>query len=378
MFDNITGKFSGKFSGLFKRKKTRCVGVDIGSSSIKIVELEKKGGKIVLKNYALTEANVEGLIKPGSSNIISAEVGGIVEKILDDIGVKTKDINVAIPSFASLITTIELPPVSDKEIEQIIQVEAPKYIPVPLDEVVYGWEVIEDGRIEKGEQGKNSHLRKASKKKPTRVMLASIMKNISQEYEKVFKSSGYNIDSLEVDTFSLKRSIMGNEKRDCLIVDFGSYVTNISIIANGSVVINRSIDVGGVKMTELLSQSLGINSKRAEKIKNNQGLEIDSQDIKKQVMIPLLTNISDDIKKAMEVFKQNYPNSKLESLILTGGSSRMNGFKEFLSKELDINVVEGNPWKSLDYPAKLQESLDSLQPFFGTAVGLALRGLIEE
>ena len=125
MFDDITIEVPSNLSGLFKKKKTKCVGVDIGNSSIKIVELEKKNGKILLRNYALTKVEGKDLIKPGSAKVVDSTVGDIVEKILDDIGVRTKDVNVAIPSFASLTTTIELPPVSEKEIEQIIQVEAP-------------------------------------------------------------------------------------------------------------------------------------------------------------------------------------------------------------------------------------------------------------
>jgi type IV pilus assembly protein PilM len=121
MFDDISIELPGSFSSLFKRKKKKCVGVDIGNSSIKIVELEKKGEKIVLKNYAISNINKKGLVKPGSSKVISSRAGEIVDRVLQDVGIKTKDINLAIPGFASLITTIELPPVSEREIEQIIK-----------------------------------------------------------------------------------------------------------------------------------------------------------------------------------------------------------------------------------------------------------------
>ncbi len=378
MFGDMTIELPGGFSGLFKKKKKRGVGIDIGNSSIKIVELEKKEDGIFLKNYAITKVDKEGLIRPGSSKIISNDVGEIVKKIFNDIELKDKNINVAIPSFASLITTIELPPVSEKEIEQIIQVEAPKYIPVPLSEVVYGWEVVNSKQAKDETEDGDSSLLKASRKTPVKVVLASIMKNISQEYEKVFENSGYNIESLEVDTFALKRSMIGAKKGNFLIADIGSCITNISVISNGSVVVNRSIDVGGSRMTDLLSQAMKISKDRAEKIIGSQGLEIDSQDIKKQIMIPLLKNISDDIKKAKEGFEEGYPDSKLESILLTGGFSQMKGLKDFFSNQLGVAVADSNPWENLKYPDKIKDSLKSLSPYFGTAVGLALRGLIEE
>ncbi len=131
-------------------------------------------------------------------------------------------------------------------------------------------------------------------------------------------------------------------------------------------------------MTDLLSQAMKISKDRAEKIIGSQGLEIDSQDIKKQIMIPLLKNISDDIKKAKEGFEEGYPDSKLESILLTGGFSQMKGLKDFFSNQLGVAVADSNPWENLKYPDKIKDSLKSLSPYFGTAVGLALRGLIEE
>lgn len=377
MFGDVSIELPGGFFGLFEKKKTRGVGIDIGNSSIKIVELEKREDGIFLKNYAITKVGKEGLIRPGSSKIINNDVGEIVKKIFNDIELKDKNINVAIPSFASLITTIELPPASEKEIEQIIQVEASKYIPVPLTEVIYGWEIINSKQL-KDEIENGELLLKASRKTSVKVVLVSIMKNISQEYEKVFENSGYNIESLEVDTFALKRSIIGAKKGNYLIADIGSYITNISVITNGSVVVNRSIDVGGSRMTELLSHAMKISKDRAEKITSSQGLEIESQDIKNQIMIPLLKNILDDIRKAKEGFEESYPDSKLESIILTGGFSQMKGLKDFFSNQLEINVIEGNSWENLKYPEKIKDSLKSLSPYFGTATGLALRGLIEE
>lgn len=379
MFDDIAIEIPKGFSGFFKKKKTKSVGVDIGSSSIKIVELEKRGEEIFLKNYALTKVKNKELIKPGSSKIISKEAGKVVQKIFNDIGINTKSVNVAIPSLASLITTIELPPVSEKEIEQIIQVEAPKYIPVPLVEVVYGWEIIDDKLTGDKNQEDDPKLLKASQRKPIRVVLASIMKNISEEYEKVFREVGYEIDSLEIDTFALKRSMVNRKKRgSCLLADIGDHVTNISIVANGSVVANRSIDVGGSRMLELLSKALGINKERAEKIKNNQGLEIDSEEVKKQVILPLLKNISDEIKSAKESFEESYSELKVESIILSGGFSQTKGLKEFFKKELGgIDIIDGNPWSNLNYPEKIKNNLESLSPYFGVAIGLALRDFLE-
>ena len=376
MFENLSVELPGSLSGLFKKKKKKGVGVDIGSSNIKIVEIEKKNNELLLKNYAFTKVNKEGIVKSGASKVISGEVGVIVRKIFDDIGIKSNDINVSVPSFASLVTTIDLPPVSEREVDQIIQVEAPKYIPIPLSEVVYGWESVD--MSDEDDNKENLALSRASKRNPVRVILASVMKNVSQEYEKIFNENGFNIESLEIDTFALRRSLANDNKNNYVIVDAGSFFTNISVVFKGKIVINRSINVGSEKMTELLSRSMGLNQERVAKIRDTQGLDVESQDIKNQVMIPLLKTIADDVKNAIGGFQEYYSDFSLKEIILTGGFSRMKGFQEFLSKETKLNVSMGNPWSGIVYPKEIEQSLNSISPYFGTATGLALRGLIEE
>ena len=211
-----------------------------------------------------------------------------------------------------------------------------------------------------------------------KVVLVSIMKNISKEYEKIFENNGYNIDSLEVDVFALRRSLLKDDVKNYLMVDVGGDVTNISVVSSGGVVINRSIDVGGKRLTELLSKAMGVNKEKAEKIKTSQGLDVESREVREQVLVPLLKNISDEIQKAVEVFEENYPGKEIDSLIITGGLSQMKGLPEFLENEVKIKVVKGDVWSKIEFPKKIRKSLDDLNPYFGVAIGLALRGFLEE
>jgi type IV pilus assembly protein PilM len=172
--------------------------------------------------------------------------------------------------------------------------------------------------------------------------------------------------------------MIGNEKNNYLIVDMGGSITNISTVVDGSVVANRSIDVGGDRVTELLSQALGVSEERAEKTRDSQGLEIESSDIKKQVLSPIFKNISDEIRKSIGVFDENYPDLEMKALILTGGLSQMKGFINLIENEIKLKAMIGDPWSKVDYPAELEKSLASLRPYFGVAVGLALKGLIED
>ena len=141
--------FSGFGGSLFK--KSSSIGVDVGSRSIKVVELARKKDKFFLKNFVIAKTKKD-LIKAGTAGVISENASKVIEQVFSKAKASAEKINASVPSFSSLITTIEIPRMPNKEIEQVVQIEAPKYIPVQLSDVVYGWQIIDEGNNMSGKE----------------------------------------------------------------------------------------------------------------------------------------------------------------------------------------------------------------------------------
>lgn len=365
----------------FKKSKSHAIGVDLGSNNLKIVELQKKRGKIKLKNYALVKME-----KELSREELRLFSGQMVAKIFKDISVKGKVVNLAIPSYSSLITSIEVSGRSDEEIKSEIEYEAAKYIPVDLDDVVFDWQIVEKKKeakevTEQTKEEQDNLVESLKKKKieeeKKRVLLVSVMKGISDQYQESFEKEKLGIEVIEVDCFSIRRSLLAGHKGSNLILDIGDKITNIIGVYNGQILFNQNIDLAGRKITELIAKSLNISKERAESVKAEQGFKSDSEIVVKNILEPILNSIIEQVNKNVGEFKE-FEKDPIENIILSGGVSQMKGLKDYVQNKTGKRVVFGNPWASIDYPENLKEQILASSPFFGVAVGLALINLIEE
>lgn len=361
-------------ASFFKKSKHHSIGVDIGSNSLKIVELEKANGKIKLKNYALVEMK-EKLTRQE----IRKFSGQMVKDILNQISNESKEVSIAIPSYSSLITLVEVSGRNDEEINKEIESDINKYIPIDVRDVVYDWLPINsDLNLELNKKNPQENLNNRDQENQNRegmvqkkVLLVSTRKDVSNEYEKSFEKNDLKISSIEVDCFSIQRSLIKGQLGNYLIVDIGKKVTNFIGIYKGQLLFNRNVDLAGEKLTNLISKSFNINEKRAELMKKKQGLKTDSKETLKNVLEPFCDSIIEQAKKKLKEFDE-FKNLKLDKIILTGGGSEMIGLKDYIEKKMEIDVVYGNPWAGIDYPKEMEDKVLSLSPFFGVAVGLAL------
>lgn len=358
-----------KLSSLFKGKEKYSIGVDIGSSNIKIVELEKQEGKLILKNYVIVDVNKE-LVLGGKNELVTKETSLVIKKALQEAGIKAKKVNSAVPSFASLITTLEIPRMPKNEIENVVNMEAPKYIPAPITEVIFGWQIISGAPLdEKKELGRKEAITINDEK--IRILLVAVMKDVSRKFEDAIRKTGLDVGYLEVDSFSLKRSLIGNDMGNYIILDVGQKITNVILVSKGNLIISRNVDIAGNKFTEVVSKGLGVGHEKAVQLKMKHGLEID-QKFGVKLLDPVLRIFTNEIKKEVEIFNRNYPNEKMDGIILSGGTSRLKGLNKFIQTETGVKTFFGNPWAKLEYPEKLQEVLYGYGPGFAVAIGLAM------
>jgi len=342
--------------GLFSSSASY-LGVDVGTSSIKVVELKKEGGKARLLTYGFSES---------LSNLKQVEVkqiSEIINQVCQKAGTVSKNAVAALPTFSVFSSIINLAGVNKKDIASAVHWEAKKVIPLPLEEMILDWKKIEEDK----DNNKNSQAN-------VKVLLTGAPRSLVKRYIEIFKNLRINLLSLETETFSLIRSLLGNDKSVAMIVEMGANTTDISIVDQSIPVLNRSIDAGGVTITKAISNNLGIGWERAEQFKYDLGISsIESQrDIIPKMIAETISPIINEIKYTVNLF-QSKNKKKIEKIILSGGSALLINFNNYLSKILDMNVIIGNPWSRVSYPVDLKPMLDEIGPRMSIAVGLAMR-----
>ncbi|MFZ1736197.1 MAG: pilus assembly protein PilM, partial [Candidatus Moraniibacteriota bacterium] len=243
---------------MFGINKPYFLGIDFGTSYIKAVELTLRKGLPELVNYgyiemSFTEGKNAALAAQSPEKSIHDYLGALLKTFMP----KAKAINMALPGFSGLITLIELPEMEAKELDQAIQFEAHKYIPAPLEDVAFSWEVI-------SQNGKSGDV---SGKKTMEVLLVAALKKEVSKFERYIDGIGMPVDLLELEIFSLARAVSGDKVGSSLIVDIGSRATNLVLVRDGDVRLNRSLNTGGNEITSTLSEGLGISWERAEELK---------------------------------------------------------------------------------------------------------------
>jgi type IV pilus assembly protein PilM len=380
-------KYFKNWKGFFKKEKTHSIGVDIGGDNFKIVELKKESGQVVLKNYALVRVSKSASHK---DDMLSDYLGAVLRKVFDEMKIKSNKINVALPTTSSLITLIEVENKEGEYLKQAIELEAPKYIPVDLKDIVYDWQVIENPKkkvhkedennkesVEK-KKADNSTDSKSLKTDTKKVLLVSVMKEVSKKFQEIFSKNNFEVDYLEVDCFPIKKSLIRNSRGSYIILDIGGRASNIIGVYNGNIIFNRNIDIAGSRLTDLIANTLGVGRKKAENIKIEKGFSDDSFKVAENVIKPFFDNLVNQVKKTQEEFYEFFKDNGIEAIVLTGGTSQMNGLKDYLEKELETKIYYGNPWAGISCNDKIKEKLYSLSPYFAIATGLALLGLEEE
>jgi len=331
------------------------LGIDIGSSSIKIVELKNQGGKVMLLTYGFSE-NLDDLDQTDPNKI-----AGIINKICAEAGIASRKAVSALPTFSVFSSIINLAGVNKKDLPSAINWEAKKVIPLPPEEMILDWKKIEN-------------LDPGADKNNIKVLLTGAPRTLVKRYIEIFKSAKINLLSLETETFALIRSLLGNDKSTVMVVEIGAKTTSFTIVDQSIPTLNRSIDIGGWTITKAISHSLNIGLERAEQFKYDLGVgSFDSAN--NAIPTTILESISpivNEIKYALNLF-QNKNNKKVDKIILSGGSALLINFTDYLSKILNINVVAGNPWSTVSYPMDLKPLLDEIAPRMAIAIGLALR-----
>jgi type IV pilus assembly protein PilM len=205
-----------------------------------------------------------------------------------------------------------------------------------------------------------------------KVLLVAAPKDDVRRYEEVLTSVGLEMSALEIETFSLVRSLVGQQQGTHLIVDVGARATNIILVENGIIFANRNVDFGGIEITQSLSDSLNISAERAEQIKKEQ-IVIGNESMR--VMLPTVELLKGEIERIIASYKKKSPSNVVNSIILSGGTGKLYGLDKLLAEHFGIQTVTGNPWSGVAFDQSLAPAVAQIGPTFSVVLGLALRGI---
>lgn len=340
------------------------MGIDIGSTGIKIVELKKEGGKIKLANYGFSENEKSKIVDWQNNPELSAQV---IKKIIREAGIGAQSAISALPTFSVFSSILNLSNISQKDIASAIHWEAKKVIPLPLEDMILDWKEIDTGVKEENKKKDSNNIK---------VLLTGAPRVLVKKYIEIFKLARINLLSLETETFSLIRSLLGNDKSTIMLVEIGASTTDVSVVDSIIPILNRSIDVGGAKITETIGKNLNISLDKSEQFKYDLGVSsIDSHsDNAPKAIINAISPIVNEIKYAVNHF-QDKNDKKIEKIVLSGGSVLLPNLVEYLAKVLDMKVIIGDPWSRIAYPEELKPLLQEIGPRLAVAIGLAIREL---
>lgn len=331
------------------------LGIDIGSKSVKVIELTGSAGSWNLK--ASGAVGYAGLSPDKMINDADiASLAELIKKVIAQIGVGSKEVNISLPESLVFTRVIKFPMLSDEEVASAVKWEAEQYIPIPTNEAVIQYSILE----------RNQSSSSVS------VLLVAAPKAIIEKYIKVVKLAGLIPISAETELTALARSL-SPEKGVSLLLDLGSSATDMAIVKDYDLVFTRSIPVAGEAFTRAVSQALGIEAIQAEEYKKTYGLIGDQLEGKiKKALEPIFRVIIDEIKKAIH-FYQTDSGEVPTSIIITGGASTMPGLVPFLTENIGIETVLGDSFGKVTLDPESAKQLLQYSSVYGTAVGLAMK-----
>lgn len=339
--------------------KPHFLGIDFGTASIKAVELSVKNNRPVLVNYG--QVSLADLEKgtPPQGRSYDEEVALHLKLLLERMKPKSHSAYVAMPAFIGLISLIEFPLMEESELQEAVRFEAHKYIPSSLDEVALSWEVV--GRQDTpGAESKMEVL-----------LVAALNKEVAR-YEHHIATVGMALDLLELETFSIVRSIVGGEMGLTLVIDIGSRATNLILVENGLVKVSRNLSAGGRDITRVLAESLNITEDRAKILKRSGKDFLIAPE--SALVFPALQTIVNEAERMLDTYQAKHSGVQCKGIVLSGGTAQFFGLVEYFAHILKLPVTLGDPWKNVEYNSKLSPKIREFGASFSVALGLALRG----
>lgn len=354
-------------------------GIDIGTSTMKVVELLDRHKRLELTTYA--EATFPNILltPPGNSDDAIRLTANALKRLLEAAHITTDNVVAALPSSIVFSTVLTLPDLAEEELDKSVHFAARDLVPANLADMVLGWSRLgEPPHMDASAQPKN--LPPNTPLPPTArpgttipVFITAAPKAIVERYTQVINLLKLELYALELETFPLARSLLAQPTDSALIVDFGDQATTFHIIDRGTPRISASLDIGGYHLTAAISHGLSLPPSEAEQQKVTVGLTDTAPQPLRQAIANGLQPLLQHAKRLLDTYAVD-SKRQITRTILIGGGANLPDLSKAWAEFLGTTVNVGNPWRGLSFPVELEKRLNQLGPRYAVAAGLALRG----
>jgi type IV pilus assembly protein PilM len=347
---------------VFRRAKA-LVGLDIGSSAVKAVELKAVGKGYKVSGFGSEnvppDCIVDGAIIDGGA------VADAIRRLFDGKSFRTKQVVASLSGNAVIVKKITLPIMTEAELADSIYWEAEQYIPFDIQDVNLDYQIVDNGV--------------AGGKGTMEVLLVAAKKEKIADYTGVIAQAGGSAEVVDVDAFALQNAYELNYGIEpgavVVLLNAGASATNINILNGDQSVFTRDISMGGNAYTEALQKELNLPFDLADQLKRGITVEGVTFEDARPVLRAVSENVLLEIQKTFDFFKATASSDRIDRIMLSGGASRAEGFIEMLTERFDAPVEKLDPFKRVAFDTKKfqVESADDVAPTAAVAVGLALR-----
>ena len=347
---------------MFRRAKA-LVGLDIGSSAVKAVELKASGKTFKVTGFGTEPLPPDSIVD--GAIIDGAAVADAIRRLFDGRNIKTKDVAASLSGNAVIVKKISLPIMSEAELAESIYWEAEQYIPFDIQDVNLDYQILDKGDAAAG-------------RSTMEVLLVAAKKEKIADYTGVIAQAGRSAVVVDVDAFALQNAYEVNYGIDgnavVVLLNAGASATNINILQGDQSVFTRDISIGGNAYTEALQRELNLPFETADALKR--GLPVDgaTYDDAKPVLRAVTENVMLEIQKTFDFFKATAASDKIDRIVLSGGASRAEAFTEMLTERFEAPVEAVDPFRKVAFDGKkFKTDSGDIGPTAAVAVGLALR-----
>jgi type IV pilus assembly protein PilM len=344
----------------FSGKKRDVIGIDLGSSSVKLVHLKEYKGGYQLQNIGMLPLPPEAIVD--NTLMDSASIVEAIKNLISSLGIKATDAVASVSGNSVIIRKIVLPAMSVEELDDQIQWEAEQYIPFDINDVNLDFQVLGPDSVDPGKM---------------HVLLVASKKDIVNDYLTVFSEAGLKLQVVDVDSFAVQNAFEANYLPDpddvFALINIGASVMNINVVKDGISLFTRDVQLGGNQYTEELQRQFGIGTEQAEQLKLANASE-DKQSFD-EVIARVNDSISVEIRRSLDFYSANSLDAKIAKIFLSGGAAKTDQLVEAVEQRLDIPVELLDPFKTITFNENNfdGEYLKELGPIAVVAVGLAMR-----
>lgn len=364
MVGSLKGLLETNVFSMFSAKR-QLLGLDIGSSAIKLVQMKENRGRYLLQKFGIKELEPEVIVD--GTVMDEGRVVSAIKELVEETGTKIKQVAISISGHAVIIKKIGLPPMPDDELEGQVKLAAEQYIPFDINEVNLDFHVLPPSQSSMDDQNEMS------------VILVAAKKDKINELTELVKAAGLSPMVMDVDAFAIENMYGINYPESAedtaTLVNIGASVMNVNIVRGGISLFTRDIPIGGNRYTEAVQREMGVSYEEAEQLKKNDSSSKADPVELSSVIESVNSEVASEIARTIDYFKTTSADGEISRVLLCGGGARIKGLPQQLRDRMHLDVEISNPFTEIDTSMCDQdpEKLSEMGPLAAVGVGLALR-----